>query len=129
MLLLVMIRVTSSMYMLLSFVLMVRRPPRSTRTDTLFPYTTLFRSELDDRIRHLDLGHRTLPITHEVARRTGGRGTISPEPASASRARRSEPLRRDVPGGRRDEAVDGVEYRIDRRHHPEQVAEIGRAHV
>src|SRR3546814_3292046 len=25
---------------------MVRRPPRSTRTDTLFPYTTLFRSEL-----------------------------------------------------------------------------------
>src|SRR3546814_11981317 len=26
------------------FFLMVRRPPRSTRTDTLFPYTTLFRS-------------------------------------------------------------------------------------
>src|SRR3546814_9519561 len=24
---------------------MIRRPPRSTRTDTLFPYTTLFRSE------------------------------------------------------------------------------------
>src|SRR3546814_3036173 len=26
---------------------MIRRPPRSTRTDTLFPYTTLFRSKLD----------------------------------------------------------------------------------
>src|SRR3546814_8091147 len=26
------------------FLLMIRRPPRSTRTDTLFPYTTLFRS-------------------------------------------------------------------------------------
>src|SRR3546814_7837031 len=26
---------------------MIRRPPRSTRTDTLFPYTTLFRSYLD----------------------------------------------------------------------------------
>src|SRR3546814_5350599 len=26
---------------------MIRRPPRSTRTDTLFPYTTLFRSEGD----------------------------------------------------------------------------------
>src|SRR3546814_3550376 len=26
---------------------MIRRPPRSTRTDTLFPYTTLFRSEHD----------------------------------------------------------------------------------
>src|SRR3546814_13742600 len=30
--------------MLLFFFLMIRRPPRSTRTDTLFPYTTLFRS-------------------------------------------------------------------------------------
>src|SRR3546814_19872197 len=30
----------------LFFVLMIRRPPRSTRTDTLFPYTTLFRSLL-----------------------------------------------------------------------------------
>src|SRR3546814_11668132 len=28
----------------LFFFLMIRRPPRSTRTDTLFPYTTLFRS-------------------------------------------------------------------------------------
>src|SRR3546814_14284982 len=28
----------------LFFCLMIRRPPRSTRTDTLFPYTTLFRS-------------------------------------------------------------------------------------
>src|SRR3546814_11416076 len=29
---------------MLFFFLMIRRPPRSTRTDTLFPYTTLFRS-------------------------------------------------------------------------------------
>src|SRR3546814_4393472 len=29
------------------FFLMIRRPPRSTRTDTLFPYTTLFRSTFD----------------------------------------------------------------------------------
>src|SRR3546814_9122176 len=28
------------------FFLMIRRPPRSTRTDTLFPYTTLFRSQI-----------------------------------------------------------------------------------
>src|SRR3546814_6816613 len=28
---------------------MIRRPPRSTRTDTLFPYTTLFRSDGDGR--------------------------------------------------------------------------------
>src|SRR3546814_14237010 len=30
------------------FFLMIRRPPRSTRTDTLFPYTTLFRSALTE---------------------------------------------------------------------------------
>src|SRR3546814_3198175 len=30
------------------FFLMIRRPPRSTRTDTLFPYTTLFRSDSID---------------------------------------------------------------------------------
>src|SRR3546814_16515606 len=30
------------------FFLMIRRPPRSTRTDTLFPYTTLFRSIIAD---------------------------------------------------------------------------------
>src|SRR3546814_14304676 len=31
------------------FFLMIRRPPRSTRTDTLFPYTTLFRSDVFTR--------------------------------------------------------------------------------
>src|SRR3546814_15844558 len=42
--------------------LMIRRPPRSTRTDTLFPYTTLFRSLGDIGApprpggRHLDIG-------------------------------------------------------------------------
>src|SRR3546814_1696549 len=34
---------------------MIRRPPRSTRTDTLFPYTTLFRAACADRTRP---GHR-----------------------------------------------------------------------
>src|SRR3546814_8178020 len=33
------------MYVRMVFFLMKRRPPRSTRTDTLFPYTTLFRSD------------------------------------------------------------------------------------
>src|SRR3546814_18251987 len=32
--------------MIYLFFLMIRRPPRSTRTDTLFPHTTLFRSEV-----------------------------------------------------------------------------------
>src|SRR3546814_19889025 len=34
------------LFVVVFFVLMIRRPPRSTRTDTLFPYTTLFRSRL-----------------------------------------------------------------------------------
>src|SRR3546814_4783621 len=33
---------------------MIRRPPRSTRTDTLFPYTTLFRSEGQYGTLHVD---------------------------------------------------------------------------
>src|SRR3546814_6599882 len=36
-------------------VLMIRRPPRSTRTDTLFPYTTLFRSRYTDIAENLKL--------------------------------------------------------------------------
>src|SRR3546814_6329964 len=35
---------------------MIRRPPRSTRTDTLFPYTTLFRSQ--GGLQRSELGHR-----------------------------------------------------------------------
>src|SRR3546814_11786721 len=37
---------------------MIRRPPRSTRTDTLFPYTTLFRS--DDEAGHYTADGRML---------------------------------------------------------------------
>src|SRR3546814_20662153 len=47
---------------------MIRRPPRSTRTDTLFPYTTLFRSaalhpavDSGDRRARGDPGHHDVP--------------------------------------------------------------------
>src|SRR3546814_2704408 len=39
---------------------MIRRPPRSTRTDTLFPYTTLFRSRACRRV-HLRFGQANRP--------------------------------------------------------------------
>src|SRR3546814_20393984 len=44
----------------LVFYLMITRPPRATRTDTLFPYTTLFRSSYDsgDPRRSILPGHR-----------------------------------------------------------------------
>src|SRR3546814_17574884 len=41
--------------------LMIRRPPSSTRTDTLFPYTTLFRSVDARRAAPLDLIEQTRP--------------------------------------------------------------------
>src|SRR3546814_1342801 len=44
---------------------MIRRPPRSTRTDTLFPYTTLFRSA-----GHLDL-RQGLPAARDDRARAG----------------------------------------------------------
>src|SRR3546814_17660576 len=48
------------------FFLMIRRPPRSTRTDTLFPYTTLFRSVVGaDRYRNPD---DDLPKDFEIRR-------------------------------------------------------------
>src|SRR3546814_5627236 len=43
---------------------MIRRPPRSTRTDTLFPYTTLFRSD-----RRLDRRNRNLGDASDSANR------------------------------------------------------------
>src|SRR3546814_18937934 len=49
---------------------MIRRPPRSTRTDTLFPYTTLFRSQLG-HLRANALGGR---------QRVGAGGQLDREP-------------------------------------------------
>src|SRR3546814_14278077 len=39
--------IVSDLLLFFFFFLMIRRPPRSTRTDTLFPYTTLFRSDVE----------------------------------------------------------------------------------
>src|SRR3546814_13141361 len=46
---------------------MIRRPPRSTRTDTLFPYTTLFRSDAIDVVLRLLLGEAQRVDLHAVA--------------------------------------------------------------
>src|SRR3546814_2313003 len=54
---------------------MIRRPPRSTRTDTLFPYTTLFRSLQDN----LDIGR------HEIGDER--RQALAVEGAAAQAAR------------------------------------------
>src|SRR3546814_10980572 len=55
---------------ILFFFLMIRRPPRSTRTDTLFPHTTLFRSEAAADLRRLGtrLLHRLPQFATELSR-------------------------------------------------------------
>src|SRR3546814_12640500 len=54
------------------YFLMIRRPPRSTRTDTLFPYTTLFRSARLPAARALVARHQ------QRERRMLGVGEIAP---------------------------------------------------
>src|SRR3546814_2670872 len=64
---------------------MIRRPPRSTLTDTLFPYTTLFRSGLDHRVAD--------HIAHEAADLALRGGRIAGEEAFAENlVARSAPI-------------------------------------
>src|SRR3546814_20836431 len=100
---------------------MIRRPPRSTRTDTLFPYTTLFRSPQEEcrgAVRdpeprrhhgkqHRARDHRKLPAAHIAAQRPGDRTAES--------------------AGIRTVRVERPADRADRPRDAE--AEIGRAHV
>src|SRR3546814_14148699 len=54
----------------LFFFLMIRRPPRSTRTDTLFPYTTLFRSH--ETVQQVHIAGGVVPgnrVSHPDGRR------------------------------------------------------------
>src|SRR3546814_4461079 len=51
------------------FFLMIRRPPRSTRTDTLFPYTTLFRSTKREEAGHFGNRIGAFPDRHHFLER------------------------------------------------------------
>src|SRR3546814_14978600 len=66
------ITVTCELCRLVFFVLMRRRPPRSTRTDTLFPYTTLFRSfaAAPDAAAQIDAWQRWLMHERRASRHT-----------------------------------------------------------
>src|SRR3546814_8385732 len=74
---------------------MIRRPPRSTRTDTLFPYTTLFRSVFNSARNESGAGRRAgARFREQAVRRTRhGRGPQCAlghgqgRPAQAARAR------------------------------------------
>src|SRR3546814_9506655 len=79
---------------------MIRRPPRSTRTDTLFPYTTLFRSRAHPRA-----GARS-PHFHPTARPGVvdlGRGARGSAPLRRSRDRHPHQQRRHHDAARSEE--------------------------
>src|SRR3546814_4483948 len=60
---------------------MIRRPPRSTRTDTLFPYTTLFRSWRSLKVtpdEGVNEGHRLIPRPRPKAQSTVPPGDMVP---------------------------------------------------
>src|SRR3546814_306337 len=91
-------------HVVLFFFLMIRRPPRSTRTDTLFPYTTLFRSRhmigafVDEIVGHEVLHRRKQDVAcvgHSFPHSKGDRRTIAPGGAgcqwTASRSLRALP--------------------------------------
>src|SRR3546814_1628019 len=104
------------------FFLMLRRPPRSTRNDTLFPYTTLFRSRVGLLQAVVPLGldvgvvdqqqgrivrQATLLAHHHVA-------VLRQEAAGE---RRQQRLQQRQPGDRpEDQVVDLGGGRVDRRH-------------
>src|SRR3546814_2159479 len=69
------------------FFLMLRRPPRATRTDTLFPYTTLFRSTADrGRLLPADRMLRLSPVAFgwQQAQGAGQRRHAAPRTQAAS---------------------------------------------
>src|SRR3546814_20452476 len=91
---------------------MVRRPPRSTRTDTLFPYTTLFRSVVD---QHIDMAAE--PVQRLRPKRFGRArmGEVGGDAAFLAAAGMAHDIVRgkrrrdgfaDAPAGAGDEAVE-----------------------
>src|SRR3546814_5537580 len=68
---------------------MIRRPPRSTRTDTLFPYTTLFRSLLRRLDYHSEVVN-SVPTAHYLYDHANFSGLVMPTRRKALPRLRSE---------------------------------------
>src|SRR3546814_10725154 len=80
---------------------MIRRPPRSTRTDTLFPYTTLFRSHLRRPARRTAARGRPGAPDHGGGQPSARAGDPCGRGAVAGDAERAGPDRRQRQDGRR----------------------------
>src|SRR3546814_17438204 len=108
-----------SLCLSLIFFLMSRRPPRSTRTDTLFPYTTLFRSTDDDHARS------SACVRALAARRAGAKLYGAQHDGAGVSGRFSGTLARAVLAPRRFHA--GVHQRV--RRHRQGTAAVRRARL
>src|SRR3546814_17123071 len=98
---------------------MIRRPPRSTRTDTLFPYTTLFRSRMSTLLNQVCIVDRFLDHLAEI-------GLIADNPIVALRRRynvkHSKPIWRALASSNPDEELAAL-----RQPAPFGKVKIGRA--
>src|SRR3546814_20294011 len=103
------------------FFLMIRRPPRSTRTDTLFPYTTLFRSLLR---RFFALPR---PLLRPFAYRWTQLPCSSQQPSSRHPQVRRGEQHEHLRGVLRQAAITHLGVAKLPLDHPKR--EIGRAHV
>src|SRR3546814_17749696 len=102
---------------------MIRRPPRSTRTDTLFPYTTLFRSRQARALEHQPKsrigrhdnaqGGAVLVVAVDEAMLKGA-GLISE--SAAVPAAHDELVGDDSPCGRSEKAQDRKSTRLNSSH-------------
>src|SRR3546814_15207926 len=106
------------------FFLMMRRPPKSTRTDTLFPYTTLFRSNLESAVWEASRPPYRVRYIHDPGAQPGvplyaSYGVANPKTARAKLAR----IVRGAP-----EVVVKVTGRQRGGRHV-KAHQIGRAHV
>src|SRR3546814_9247270 len=108
---------------------MIRRPPRSTRTDTPFPYTTLFRSVLIEDLQSERLGEEASELEHVAdlhpARQLDRAGAVRGGIARAHRRDLDESVAGEVAAG--DERGDVL--LVDVGAGDPAGAQIGRAHV
>src|SRR3546814_9681715 len=84
---------------------MMRLPPRATRTDTLVPYTTLFRSgqqEVDDAASAGRSAAVSREPVHDSAAHAGGRAVLVPE-VQLPEVQGGEAARQDQPQARSEE--------------------------
>src|SRR3546814_11224403 len=105
---------------------MIRRPPRSTRTDTLFPYTTLFRST----------NGGALIMLSRLARVRTGLMSENQAPVDAPNAQPLQALRRQLETGSASLNLDDVTIKLGHSRLIEGLSlsvssgeKIGRAHV